>query len=117
LRPDLNFATRTFGSSHTVLIDISCPSGPISYETNTSEKGCIEKKTKSSRPAQKTSNLREMQIEIIPIIVSLLGAVHARSFEAFRNLFLCNDKAMKKIGRRLTEATVAVSMERWGRFV
>jgi sialic acid synthase SpsE len=97
LKPDLNFVTRSFGSSHTVLIDISCPYRRISYGANILEKVYIDKKEKYSKLAQERSNIQEMHVEIIPIIVSSLGAVHARSLEALRNLLLCDDKAMKKI--------------------
>jgi hypothetical protein len=59
--------TRTFGSSHTKLIDISCPDGRISYRANTPEKVDIDMKEKYRRPAQETNNIREMQVEIVPI--------------------------------------------------
>jgi hypothetical protein len=42
LRPDLNFVTRTFGPTHTVLIDISCPSRSNSSGGNTLEKDYID---------------------------------------------------------------------------
>jgi hypothetical protein len=51
LRPDLNFIIRTFGSNHTMLIDISCPDGRISYGANTLEKAYIDKKEKYSKLA------------------------------------------------------------------
>jgi hypothetical protein len=78
LRPDLSFVTKIFGSIHTVLIDISCPYERISYGANTLEKVYIDKKEKYNKLAQGTSNIREMHVEIIPIIVSSLDAVHAR---------------------------------------
>jgi hypothetical protein len=60
LRPDLNFATKTFGSSHRMLIHISCPGGGISHEANTLEKVHIDAKEKYSKLAQETSNVWEM---------------------------------------------------------
>jgi hypothetical protein len=47
------------------------------------------------------------------MIISSLGAVYARSLEAMRSLLLCNDKEIKKIGRRLSEAIIMGSMEIW----
>jgi hypothetical protein len=47
-----------------------------------------------------------MHVEIIPIIVLSLGAIYARSLEALRNLLLCNDIEMKRIGRWLSEAVI-----------
>jgi hypothetical protein len=52
-------------------------------------------------------------MEIILIIVSSLRAVYARSLETLRNLLLCDDKKMKRIRRRLSEATIMGSMEIW----
>jgi hypothetical protein len=54
-------------------------------------------KDKYSGLAQKTSNIREIHVKIIPMIVSSLGAVHSRSLEALRNLLLCDDRAMRKL--------------------
>jgi N-glycosylase/DNA lyase len=99
-----------------VLIDISCLYGRISYGANTLEKVYIDKKEKYIKLAQETSNIREMHVEIIPIIVSSLGAVHAKSLETLRNLLSCDDKEMKRIGRQLSEAAIMESMETWRRY-
>jgi hypothetical protein len=82
-------------------IDISCADGRISDGANTLEKVDIDKKDKYNKPAQETSNIRKMQLETIPIMIWSLGAVRARPLGALRNLLFCDDKAMKKIGRRL----------------
>jgi hypothetical protein len=55
-------------------------------------------------------------VEIIPIIVSSLGAVHKRSIEALESLLLCDDKKLKKIGRRLSEEALAGSLEIWRKY-
>jgi hypothetical protein len=109
--PDLIFVARRFRSSHTMLIDISCLSGRISHGASTLAKVSLDKKAKYCKLAQETSNIREVRVEIIPIIVSSLGAVPARSTEALRNLLSCNDKAVKKIGRWPSEAAIMRSME------
>jgi hypothetical protein len=59
-----------------------------------------------------------MNVQIIPIIVSSLGAVYEKSFEALRALLGggCLDKTMKIIGRRLSEAAVAGSLEIWRKY-
>jgi hypothetical protein len=113
LRPNLKVVTQLFGSSRTVILDISCASGRISSGANTLEKVCIDMKEERTNLAREISNIREMHVEIIPIIISSLGAVHARSLEALRNLRLSDDKAMKKIGRGLSEAAIISSIERW----
>jgi hypothetical protein len=94
----LNFVTISFGPSPTMLIDISYSYGRISYWAKTQEKVYIDKKEKYNKPAQETSNIWEMHVEIIPIIVSSLGTAYARSLEVLINLLLCDDKVMKKIG-------------------
>jgi hypothetical protein len=106
LRPELNNIIRTFGSSHLVLIDISCPFRCVSWGANTLEKVYIDKKEKYSKSAQETSNVRETRVETILIIVSSLHAMHARSRDALRNILLCDDKKTKKIRRRLSEAAI-----------
>jgi hypothetical protein len=113
LRPYLNFVRRIFRFSHTVSINNSCPYGRISYGTNMMEKVCLGNKEKYGISAQETSNIREMHVNIFPIIISPLGAVHARSLEALQNVKLCDDKAMKKIENPLSEAAIARSMEIW----
>jgi hypothetical protein len=70
LRPDLNIVTQSFGSSHMILIDISWSCTSISYGANTLEKVYVEKKEKYSRLARAISNIQEIGVEIIPIIVS-----------------------------------------------
>jgi hypothetical protein len=90
-----------------MLIDISGAYGRISSGAHTFEKVYIDKKEKYSKLAQETSNIRETHMEIISIIVWSLGAAYARSLEPCRHLFLCDDKAMKKAGRQLSEAAMA----------
>jgi hypothetical protein len=79
LRQDLNFVRRPFGSSYTILIDISCPDGLISSGMSTLAKAYLDKKEKYTRLAEETSNIRQMHMEVIPIILSSLGAVQAKT--------------------------------------
>jgi hypothetical protein len=113
LRADLNSITRTFGPSHTVLIDISYPSGRFSRGEIILEKVSIDKKEKYSKLVEETSSIRDMHIEIIMTKISSRRAVHVRSLEVLRNLLLCNDKEMKRIRRRLFEEAIMGSMEIW----
>jgi hypothetical protein len=68
--------------------------------------------------ADETKRIRKMDVQIIPIIVSSLGAVYEKSFEALRALLGggCLDKTMTIIGRRLSEAAVAGSLEIWRKY-
>jgi hypothetical protein len=58
-----------------------------------------------------------MQIDIIPVIVSSLGAVHKQSLRELARLFMCDEKEEMKIGRKLSEAAIAGSLEIWRRYV
>jgi hypothetical protein len=116
LRPDMSFIAETFSLTFTVLIDISCPYGRIAYRKNTLEKVYVDKMEKYRRLADEIRAIRRMPVEIIPIIVSSLGAVHKRSIEALESLLRCDDKKLKKIARRLSEAALAGSLEIWRKY-
>jgi hypothetical protein len=116
LRPDISFVAESFTKSYTVLIDISCPYGRIAYRKNTLEKVHVDKLEKYRRLVEETTAIRRMYVEIIPIIVSSLGAVYKRSVEALGNLLLCVDRKLKQIGRRLSEAALAGSLEIWRKY-
>jgi hypothetical protein len=112
---DLNFVvgSSTCRTLFTVLIDISCPYGRISYGENTLEKVYVDKLVKYGRLARELETIRNMKVEIIPIIASLLGAVYPQSLEELQHLFVYEDKMKKKIERRLSEAAVAGSFQIW----
>jgi hypothetical protein len=96
-----------------VFIDISCPDRRMSYEENTLEKVYIDKRDKYRRLAEETKQIRRMEVKIIPIVISSPGAVHAKSLEALQSLLMGDDKKMKIIGRRMSEAAIAESLEIW----
>jgi hypothetical protein len=116
LRPDLNFDAGICASSDPALIDISCAYGRIYDGTNTLEKVYLDAKAKSSKLSQKKSNIQEIHLETIPMIVSSPPAGDAKSLEALRGLLLCDDKAMKKIEKRPSEAAIARSTVTWRNF-
>jgi hypothetical protein len=91
--------------------EISCPSARMSYEENTLEKMYFDKMDKSRRLAEETKHIRAIEVKITPIIISSLGAVHARSLEALQSLLRRDDKKMKIIRKRLAEAAIAGSLE------
>jgi hypothetical protein len=58
-----------------------------------------------------------MDVQIISIIVSSLGAIYDRLLEALRALLQCGDnRNMKILGRRLSEAAIAGSLEIWRKY-
>jgi hypothetical protein len=58
LRLYSNFITRTFGSSHTKPIDMSCRSGGISCGTNTLEKSYLEKTRRTANSPKREAIFR-----------------------------------------------------------
>jgi hypothetical protein len=88
----------------------------MSYEENTLEKVYIDKNSKYRRSTQETKQIRGMEAKIILIIISSLGAVHAKSLEALQSLLMCDDKKMKIIGRRMWEVAITRSLEIWRKY-
>jgi hypothetical protein len=80
---------------------------------NTLEKICVDKLEKPRRLTHETKTIWDIRVEIIPVIVSSLGAVHAQSLQGLKPLILYEDKTTKKMGRRLSEAAIAVSLQLW----
>jgi hypothetical protein len=113
LRPDLNTIASRSGLPFTLLIDISCLYGRISYGGNTSETVYIDKLEKYRRLTHETGTIRGMKIETIRVIVSSLGIVYAESLEALKSLLSCDDRKKKKIRRRQSDAAIVGSFQIW----
>jgi hypothetical protein len=75
-KPDLNLIAGIHGPRFTVMIDISCPYGRTPYGKKTFEKVSFDKLEKYARLAQEVRSIGDLPVEIIPVIVSSLGAVH-----------------------------------------
>jgi hypothetical protein len=116
LRPDLNFVLVSMrGKEFMVMNDISCPYGNIWPREDTLQKVCIDKFEKSSKLVQEVKAERDIPVEIISFIVWSMGAVHEQSLKDFSLLFMCGEKEMKRIGRKLSEAVIAGPLEIWRR--
>jgi hypothetical protein len=59
--------------------------------------------------------IRDMPVEIIPVIISPLAIVDEQSLNALGQLFIGEEKDENRIGRRLSEAAIARSLEIWRR--
>jgi hypothetical protein len=112
-RPDLNFIANTFTTRFTMIIDISCPYGRISYGENTLQKVYVHMLEKYTRLTREIKADRNMSVEIIPIIVSSLGMVYEQSLKALGRLSICEAKEMIKIERKVSEVVIAGSLEIW----
>jgi hypothetical protein len=117
LRPDLNFIASERGEQFTVLIDISCPFGRISYRDNTLDKVSLDKRAKYKELASELRRIRGMKVAIIPVIVSSLGAVHGKTLELLDQLLKDNVRETKVLGKRLSEAAIMGSFRLWRRYM
>jgi hypothetical protein len=117
LRPDLNFVASEAGEQFTVLIDISCPFGRISYGESTLDKVSLDKRTKYRELASELRRIRRMKVAIIPVIVSSLGAVHGRTLEQLDQLLRGNVRETKALGRKLSGAAIMGSFRLWRRYM
>jgi hypothetical protein len=117
LRPDLNFVLASMcGTRFVVMMDISCPYGRIAHGENTVQKVSIDRLEKYEQMAQEVKEDRDMPVDIIPVIVSSIWVIHEQSPQDLGRRFLWGEKEMKRIGRRLSEAAVARSIEIWKRY-
>jgi hypothetical protein len=113
LRPDLNFVASERGEQFTVLIDISCPFGRISYGENTLDKVSLDKRAKYRELATELRRIRGMKVIIIPVIVSSLGAVHGKTLELLDQLLKGNVRETKVLGKKLSNAAIMGSFRLW----
>jgi hypothetical protein len=96
-----------------MLIDVSCPFGRISYARNALKKVYVDKLGKFAELARELQRIRRMRVQIIPVIVSSLGAIHAESLDELEGFFSCSVKAKKKLGRQLSNAAIMGLFRLW----
>jgi hypothetical protein len=78
------------------------------------DKVTVDKLDKYKELAQELRGIRRMRVEIISVIVSSLGAVHAKTLEQLSRLCQYNNEKEKKLlWRRLSEAAVLGSFRLW----
>jgi hypothetical protein len=117
LRSDLNCVASIFGTRFTVMIDISCPHGRISHGGKALQKVYLHKFEKYAILAREIKAEGDMPVEIIPVIVSSLGATHEHPLKDLSILIMCGENEMNRIGRNLSEAAIAGSLEIWREYV
>jgi hypothetical protein len=113
LRPDISFVRRGASTNYTELIDISCPYGRITYGDSSLEKTYSAKITEYRESADELQQQRRFYTNIIPIIVSSIGAVYPPSLKALQTVLSCTDREIGVIGQRISEAAIAGSFDIW----
>ena len=119
LKPDLVVKTQ----EQIIIIDATCPYGGSLLGQNENEEvrrqgrsleKAFEAKIAKYTPLKET--LRERfggTIEILPIVVSALGAVYKRTASEIARIIKPSKKRLKKILRRLSKTAIAGSYEIW----
>jgi hypothetical protein len=75
-----------------------------------------QKQRKYRQLAQELSNLRHEQVGVTAVILSSLGAVYMQSLIDLHTVLRCDDRQLKKLGRRMSEAVIRGSKEIWRQF-
>jgi hypothetical protein len=122
LRPDMVFQRQPRESREeerqvTEILEFSCPYGYISRGLNTLERVYEQKRRKYAELAQELKRLRNEQVHVTAVIVSSMGAVYLPSLKGLQIILKCNDRELRKLGRRMSEAAIMGSMEIWRQYV
>jgi hypothetical protein len=116
LRPDLAFTRRENQREMVEIIDFSCPYGYMTQGENALKRAFEQKQRKYRQLAQDLSNLIPERVWVTAIIVSSLGAIYMQSLIDLHTVLRCDDRQLKKLGRRMSEAVIRGSMEIWRQF-
>jgi hypothetical protein len=93
------------------IIGFSCPYGYLTQGENALKRVFEQKQRKYRQLAQDLSNLRHEHVRVTAIIVSSLGAVYMQSLKDLHTVLRCDDRRLKQLGRRMSEAVLRGSME------
>jgi hypothetical protein len=95
------------------IIEFSWPYGYMTQGENALKRLFEQKQRKSRQLTQELSNLRHERVRVTAVIVSSLGAIYMQSLKYLHTVFRCDDRQLKKLGRRMSEAVITGSMEIW----
>jgi hypothetical protein len=116
LRPDIVFLRRENEHELWEIIEFSCPYGYMTHERNTLEHTFQQKIQKYARLAQEISEITHIRARVSAMIVSSLGAVHLPSLRQLHGILKCDDRQLRKLGRRMSETVISGSIEIWRQF-
>jgi hypothetical protein len=98
------------------IIEFSCSYGYMTQGENALKRVFEQKQRKYRQLAQELSNLRHERVRVTAVIVSSLGAVYMQSLKDLHTVSRCDDRQLKKLGWRMSEAVIRGSMEIWRYF-
>jgi hypothetical protein len=99
------------------IIEFSCPYGYMTQGENSLKRVFEQKQCKYRQLAQELSNLRHDGVRVTAVIVSSLGTIYMQSLKDLHTMLRCDNRQLKKLGRRMSEAVIRGSMEIWRQFV
>jgi hypothetical protein len=118
LRPDLVFQSEIEGVRRMEIMEFSCPYGWV----HTGENGEIinfmqetfmKKHRKYAKLAKEVGRILSIPTRVTVIIISSLGAVYLPSLMEIQKLTRCDKKALRKLGRKMSETVIMGSMKLW----
>jgi hypothetical protein len=98
------------------IIEFSCPNGYVTYGENALKRVFEQKQRKYRQLAHELSILKHERVRVTAVIVSLLGAVSMKSLKDLHTVLRCDDRQLKELRRRMSEAVIRGSMEIWRQF-
>jgi hypothetical protein len=116
-RPDLTIIRRDGQKKRMELIEITCPYGRIAHGQDTLKYSFDYKMNKYQKLVGEVEKITGMRTRVIPIVVSSFGAVYTESMKLLKKLLKCEDKKLKKIGRRMSDAVIIGSFEIWKEYI
>jgi hypothetical protein len=111
LRSDIAFRRRENQLQVWEIVESSCPYGYINQDGNTLEHGFQQKMQNYARLAQEIMDITHIRARVSAIIVSYLGAVHLPSLRQLNGILKCDDRKLRKLGRRMSESVMSGSIE------
>jgi hypothetical protein len=97
--------------------DLTAPpplrSAAPSHDRDTLEKTYEAKRVKYEELTRTLSTLRQAKVRVTTIILSSVGAVYGPSMKDLQKILRCNNEAMKKLERKMSETAILGSLEIW----
>jgi hypothetical protein len=113
LRPDMTFELQEDSGPVFEIVEFSCPYGSMTRNGNNLEHLFNQKHAKHQQLAEEVRRVRNIAVRVTVVIVSSLGAVFIPSLKELHKLLKCNDRQLRKLGRRMSEAAIEGSMDIW----
>jgi hypothetical protein len=75
-----------------------------------------KKKAKYEECARTLSIQRHEKVGVMVVIVSSMGSIYGPSMKGLQKALRCNDEAMNKLARQMSETVILGSLEIWQKY-